>query len=179
MKHIIPYILYEKVSTKYIAYHGTNNSFEEFDYAYIGKGTDEYGPGFYFTSNYDEALRYGKVNKYELTIDKFIIKNKKPLKNEISKLIRWAPNYRDILTNFDEVEYVAFNKAIEMFTREEVYDKIDSYLSIWSDFYKKRGNSIDYVKNLVKLKYDAYIIEEEDYSTKYVMYNIGRIRKLD
>jgi len=177
MKNIIPYIIFEKVAIKYIAYHGTKNEFEHFNYAYVGKGLDEYGPGFYFTNDYDEALKYGKVSKYELTIEKYIIKDKKPLRGEVSKLIRWAPEYKDTLTNFGQYEYEAMNTAIKSLTRDG-YDKVDSYLSICGDFYRKQGNSALFVKNLVRLKYDAYIVREGD-NTKYIMYNIDKIRKLN
>jgi hypothetical protein len=42
------------------AYHGTpNNDFTVFDKNRVGKGTDQYGAGFYFASNKDAARAYG------------------------------------------------------------------------------------------------------------------------
>ena len=135
---IIPFHLYERKIQNIIAYHGTNNEFDEFDYMYVGYGLDEYGPGFYFTNSYEIAEEFGKVGKYELTINKYIKQGQKSSKSDISKLIRWAPEYEDILTNYDENAYESLNKVIEILSN---YDKIDCFLTIWQDFYKKRGNS--------------------------------------
>ena len=42
------------------AYHGTpNTEFTVFDKGRVGKGTDQYGAGFYFATNEDAASRYG------------------------------------------------------------------------------------------------------------------------
>lgn len=42
------------------AYHGTpNTEFTVFDKGRVGKGTDQYGAGFYFATNEDAAIRYG------------------------------------------------------------------------------------------------------------------------
>ena len=173
---IIPFHLYERNIQKITAYHGTNNEFEKFDYGYIGIGLDEYGPGFYFSNSYEAAEKYGKVRKYELTFNKYIIKDKKPSKAEVSKLIRWAPQYKDSLTNFGEYETEAFNTALNSLTRP-YYDKVDSYFAIWRDFYLKKGNSRQFVENIVRLGYDGYIINEEGH-TIYVMYNTNNIRML-
>ena len=173
---IITYLLYEKKIQKVIAYHGTDNEFEEFDYSYIGMGKEEYGPGFYFADRHELADRHGKVGKYELILDKYLKKGKKLSKSDISRLIKWAPGYEDILSNFSERPEEAFYKALELYS-DESFDKVDSYFRIWHDFYKKRGNSRQFVENLVRLGYDGYIIEEPGLNT-YVMYNINNIRKL-
>lgn len=39
-------------------YHGTTHVFDSFDPKFTGKGNDQYGSGFYFTSSYDNALGY-------------------------------------------------------------------------------------------------------------------------
>ena len=165
---ITPFYLFERNIQKVIAYHGTNNKFEKFDYSYIGVGKDVYGPGFYFVNSYEFADKHGSPGKYELTLDKYIKSGKKSSKSDLSKLIRWAPNYKDFLSNFSENEQESLNMAIDSYLR---YDQIDAFLSIWQNIYEKRGNSRNFVENLVKLGYDGYIVEEDGY-TLYIMYNI-------
>lgn len=48
-------------------YHGTGANIEAFDPAFTGKGTDQYGSGFYFTDSWDTALSY--ANSYLETVD--------------------------------------------------------------------------------------------------------------
>ena len=171
---IITYLLYEKKIQKVIAYHGTDNEFEEFDYSYIGMGKDSYGPGFYFADSYYEASLYGKVGKYELSFNKYFGKGNIVSKSDISKLIKWAPNYKNTLTDFGENKREAFFTAIKNYSDIDI---TESFLYIWKDFYLKNGNSKKFVENLVKLGYDGYIVNEFDY-TLYVMYNINNIKKL-
>lgn len=40
-------------------YHGTNNDFYTFDSSRVGKGIDQFGSGYYFTTNKDHAGAYG------------------------------------------------------------------------------------------------------------------------
>jgi hypothetical protein len=173
MKYIIP--INEYKINKYIAYHGSKNEFEHFDYAYIGIGNDQHGPGFYFVNNYDDALGYGKVNKFELTMSKIVSSKKRPSRSDVIKLIKWAPEYKDTLVNFNENEYQALQQAIIAYMR---YDQLESYTSIWGDFYLKKGNSSLFVKNLVKLGYDGHIITETTRKL-YIMYNTDKIKRLN
>lgn len=42
-----------------VVYHGTNNDFYTFDSGRVGKGIDQFGSGYYFTTNKDHAGAYG------------------------------------------------------------------------------------------------------------------------
>ena len=42
-----------------VVYHGTNNDFYTFDSGRVGKGIDQFGSGYYFTTNKDHAGVYG------------------------------------------------------------------------------------------------------------------------
>lgn len=42
-----------------VVYHGTNNDFYTFDSGRVGKGIDQFGSGYYFTTNKDQAGAYG------------------------------------------------------------------------------------------------------------------------
>ena len=44
-----------------VVYHGTGTTIEAFDPSFTGKGNDQYGSGFYFTTNQDEAVGYTGV----------------------------------------------------------------------------------------------------------------------
>lgn len=41
-----------------IAYHGSGNPIHEFDYQFTGIGNDQIGSGFYFTTDFSEAIGY-------------------------------------------------------------------------------------------------------------------------
>lgn len=60
-----------------VAYHGSPNQFYTFDRNRIGKGTDQFGAGFYFATNEDASRHYGdNVHKTYLNIQKPIVINR-------------------------------------------------------------------------------------------------------
>ena len=60
-----------------IAYHGSPNKFFTFDRNRIGKGTDQFGAGFYFATDENSAHSYGdNIHKIYLNIEKPIVINR-------------------------------------------------------------------------------------------------------
>ena len=107
------------------AYHGTpNNDFTVFDKNRVGKGTDQYGAGFYFASNKDAARAYGSR-----VIDS-LISLKNPIKidgssDEGANLIDAGFNY--LLT--EEQAYEVIKRLPDIYDPEEspLGDYFDSY----------------------------------------------------
>ncbi len=58
-----------------VVYHGTNNEFFTFDKDRVGKGIDQFGAGYYFTTEKDGATRYGDrvINSYLNIVNPFEI----------------------------------------------------------------------------------------------------------
>ena len=54
-----------------VFYHGSHNDFKEFDKTKIGSATDAgwLGRGFYFYTEYDQAIQYGPVREFYLKIE--------------------------------------------------------------------------------------------------------------
>ena len=75
--------LNEKI-TNILAYHGSPVNIDEFRYEFTNKGNDQLGSGFYFTTDKNEALGYGKnIHTVELTFKKLLDADKdKPKSNE-------------------------------------------------------------------------------------------------
>lgn len=111
------------------AYHGTpNNDFTVFDKKRVGKGTDQYGAGFYFASNKESAKAYGtRVIETKLKLNNPIKINGSS--DEGANLIDAGFNY--LLTE---------EQAYEVIKRHpDIYDKEESPLGDYYDTYWENG----------------------------------------
>lgn len=111
------------------AYHGTpNNDFTVFDKNRVGKGTDQYGAGFYFASNADAARAYGtRVIDSRLLLEK-------PLK--VNGSSEDGANLID--AGFDYL--LTQEQAYEVIKRlPNIYDSEESPLGDYYDSYWESG----------------------------------------
>ncbi len=160
---------------KEIWYHGRTVKDTKFDVKYTGKGNDQEGPGFYFTTLKEEAARYtdhgGIIISVELNPRKLV--SGKPNKAELTKLIKMAPDYKMTLTDWGEDPYDAFETVINGMMDNDT--KYDAFQSVWYDFY--RYEPADYLRNVVKLGYDGH----KGVTLKYaiVIYNPKAIKVID
>jgi hypothetical protein len=159
-------------------YHGTGKDFSAFDYKYAGKGTDAYGSGFYFTNSPDTASQYafmkhddkdnvgGNVMKVHVRLENPIkaeTDDETPFKREhIKKLIMNAPNHKESLENFGDVDYDGYhnvlNGAVDSYAE---LPKINAFHSIGNDFY--HGHDAEYIQNVLKhTKHDGVIVQNGD-----------------
>lgn len=171
--------LYE--SNKLIAYHGSKIDFDSFDLNRVGNGNDQNGPGFYFTINSDEAKRYGDfVHKYELNIKKWL-STKQPVNiQHIQQLVKNSPNFNETIYDWGETPQKGLKTFLEDMRTQD--SNFHAFTSVWYDFY--RHDAIDYVKNVIKLGYDAVMIKDgEGYgninSTHIIVYNPKVIKKIE
>ena len=111
------------------AYHGTpNNDFTVFDKNRVGKGTDQYGAGFYFASNTDAARAYGaRIIDSRLRLEK-------PLKVNGS-----SENGANLIdAGFDYL--LTEEQAYEVIKRlPNIYDSEESPLGDYYDSYWESG----------------------------------------
>lgn len=147
-------------------YHGRTIDNDVFSYDYVGgeNSYDQEGPGFYFTSDFNNAKRYaenkGVVLKCKINYKTLIIKgptsNTKVNKKIVADLILKSPNKDDVLTNFDEDPRKALVQAINSYVRYGLAH--DAYQTIANDFYKY--NSKEYLQVISKY-YDAQLTKLE------------------
>lgn len=157
-------ILKHKDGSPMHMYHGTGKDFSEFSYKHVGKGTDAYGSGFYFTNNPDTASQYGfmkgdgeeggaNVMNVHIRLENPIkaeTDDETPFKREhIKKLIMNAPDHKESLENFGDVNYEGYNKvlngAVDSYAE---LPKINAFHAIGNDFY--HGHDAAYIQNVVK-----------------------------
>lgn len=164
-------------------YHGTPANFDQFSYSFIGKGYDQEGPGFYFTSDENIAKHYtrgtGRIIKAQLNLQKTVPLTGSPKKREIVSLIKMAPNLEYTLTNWDEDPRVALLKAVQSILKNG--DKWgmkphEVFQSVWYEFYK--GHEDQYLKNMVSLGYDGVIIPQGNNITTVVVFDPNKISQL-
>lgn len=147
-------------------YHGRTVDSNVFSYDYVGgeNSFDQEGPGFYFTSDFDNAKRYaenkGIVLKCQIHYKKLIIKgstsNTKVNKKTVTDLILKSPNKDDVLTNFDEDPKKALIDAINAYLRYGFAH--DAYQTLANDFYN--NNPREYLQTISKY-YDAQLTKLE------------------
>lgn len=169
---------------KVIAYHGSNSQIKDFKYEFTNKGNDQLGSGFYFTSDINDAKRYGKIiHKVELTFKNLLDANKRgsisPL--TVRQLILNSPDVEDSLTNWDDVDRYGVERVLNKAVPNYVV-KNDNILrgtfNIANDFY---GDDIElFNKNIFKfMKYDGVIKRHEDGTIHYMAFFPSQIKILE
>lgn len=145
-------------------FHGRTARTRTFDYRYVGgeAAHDQEGPGFYFTTDPEEARRYahpsGVVLSAELTVPKWVpTTGRAPTPATIERLMRASPCYREVLEDWDEHPVRAHQQALRAFanTGEPPHEM---FQRVWADFYLRCGRSADYLRALVKLGYGGVIV---------------------
>lgn len=160
-----------------IWYHGRSVKSTKFDPKYTGRGTDQQGPGFYFSSDLKDAASYaypnGIVIKAKLNLRKELPdKGRKANEKEIKFLMDKALDLDGYLTNWDENPSKAYNKAFNSFMDDEL-----PYQQVWADLYRYEPEL--YLKNLVKLGYDGHESPVDSDARHMIVYNPKSIEVLE
>jgi hypothetical protein len=131
-------------------YHGTDSDIAAFSHDHIGKGNDEHGAGFYFSDDPKLASNYtnhgkdgGNVIPVHLKVEKPIYTHEdKPFtRTQITKIIASAPNYKDSLANFGDVDFEGHYKVLQKAVDQ--YEDIPKHRAIHSlknDFYQSKAS---------------------------------------
>jgi hypothetical protein len=144
---------------------------------------DQEGPGFYFTTNKDEAKGYAFPNGIIVTAEydknNLLSVDSKPNKNHINKMIQMAPDLDDTLANWGyDPGYTSKLTALNDL-KDAIYsddNAKDIFLTIWYELY--RYNPKQYIENSIKLGYDGLLIKK-DYGQHVVLYNVNSINITD
>lgn len=139
-------------------YHGSGTEITEFDYAFTGKGADQLGPGFYFSSNEGTARGYTYKARDEQTpklggqdkptVHKVFLNLKNPLdrtvrgpisKDDVAKILRKSSELEEALDNWGEPEDESrFDNAVSQYTGGKQDRKLDLLQVIYNDFFRGR-----------------------------------------
>ena len=159
----------------FIAYHGSNDKFDEFIDIYVEReeAKDQEGPGIYFTTSFDIAAGHGKyVYKVKLTPRKLFdeTSSKTIDKNFMEKLIKMAPDWKSLAENYDENPEIGIQVMLEYAYDSNDTEK-DLIQQVWIEFY--RYNPIEFVRNVTKLGYDGLIVDQRLYGDNdhIIIYN--------
>ena len=108
-----------------VMYHGTGSDIPEFSLSHVGYGNDSHGPGFYFTDRADTASGYASAHAHDDTKSPNVIKAylnvTKPIKEsdnkpfthaQVKNLITSAPDHKESLNNFGDVDYEGYHKVL-------------------------------------------------------------------
>lgn len=166
-------------SEQRVWYHGspinlTGTNRPSYDFLGSGRGYDQEGPGFYFTSDESDARNYGKhILRAHLTLNRLVRLKGRILDGQIRKMLDNAPDLADTLTNWDENPRVAYRNAMEAIKR---YDSPhQAFQTIWYDFY--RGHEAQYLTNMVKLLgFDGVVIPRGEGIEHAVVFDPSKIQ---
>ena len=171
-------ILKHEDGTPMAFYHGTDKDFHTYDYSHVGKGTDAYGSGFYFSNDPEVASGYSTMKSHEgANVHKVHLRVEKPIdpddetpfrRDHIQKLIMSAPDHQESLGNFGDVDYHGYrnvlNDATDSYTE---LSKMHAMNALSNDFY--RGHEGTFLENLKKItKHDAVIVHNPETGHKIV-----------
>lgn len=141
-----------------IWFQGRTTHDTKLDPSYVGQGTDQEGPGWYFTDHAEDASRYaapnGSVLMGHLNIRKLASSEKPADRKTIAALLERAPDLEHTLTNWDENPKRALKAAIDSILKYNPLEK-DAFQQVWIDFYKTEP--IEYLDALVALGYDGHV----------------------
>jgi hypothetical protein len=155
-------------------YHGTPTPINSWSTEFVGQGTDQEGPGIYFTSNYEDAEGYarkgsteGRVYTVSLNFNKTISETQKPNSAQLLQLIEWADDWEQGLQNiYGEEDY---RKNWKMYKEDLLSGStmLEACLDIWMNFYKH--DSQGFCSSMVALGYDGFIKKKSFMNTYHAI----------
>jgi hypothetical protein len=118
-------------------YHGTPNDFEAFDNAWLGKGTDQLGSGFYFAERIETARGYALTSKEGANVESGFLLTaeldiKKPLpeyapisRKQIETIMRLSPDFEEAIWNYGDIGYYGEARIVK--------EAVDAFAALNSD----------------------------------------------
>jgi len=152
-------------------YHGSNHKIEKFIDDFVGgqRAVDSDGPGIYFSSEWDDARQFGNII-YTVNLSPRKIVYDKPGKlpqKDLVWLIKNSGDWKSKAQNWDENPLIGLAKSIEAIY-EYHETPFGQLLQVYKEYYK---DSIQFIRNASRLKYDAIFIEKEWGATHVVVMN--------
>lgn len=141
------------------------------------KGTPALGPGIYFSSDYEEAKKYGKfILKANINFVRTVSEIKEPSPKDIEFMIVSSPKKEERLQEYGDNKKDALEEAIK--TYKEYGNEKDAYIAIFNDFYYP-VYARQFCLNMVRLGFDGLIVSRKDGSKQFIVYNIKKIQKVE
>jgi len=170
-------------------YHGTVHDIDAIDPKHFGKGNDILGPGFYMTTDPNDADTYaGSKDGANILKVYSAIKNPMPTnfvfnKRHIRHILSNAPNLSETLLNFknrdNESDEITLNNVINMFhSGQDKHDNENGTRTlnlINNDFYK--GHEAELLAATHKTtKFDGVIVQKNDTVQHHVAWFPDQVR---
>jgi len=140
-------------------FHGRPARSRRFAFEFVGgeAANDQEGPGFYFTTDVNEARGYaapnGVVLEAELAVPKWVPTTGRPPSSAVvGQLMRRSPCYHQVLEDWDEHPGRAARAALAAMTRAQDPPH-QTFLGVWADFYLRCGENAAYLRGLVAMGY--------------------------
>jgi hypothetical protein len=163
-----------------IFYHGARTKFRKFDYNFVGTGSgaDQEGPGFYLTSDRNDAAKYswredgkpGYIYEVRCCGRKLVPESGRVDRGELKRLIEMAVTWRDEegWANWGDTPSEGLKTCLSFYTKETPQQ---AFQSVWYDHYLY--NPADYLRNMVILGYDGVLIKNGYRSQNSPIHFIG------
>lgn len=187
MKEFIRQRLTENLVGKtMVAYHGTPQPIKKFADTFVGgkNATDQEGPGIYFTTKLDEAIKYagetGYIYKVDLTVRKLVSDKSSfdlsSLEGPITKLVKMSPNWKRVARGYDDDVEEGLYEMVSRYVGMSQSQK-EAFIAVYNDVYK--NDPVSFVRNMVKLGYDGLFLPARDEGGHIVIYNPKSINIVD
>ena len=165
--------------TTVTVYHGCTRPLTAFDPAFIGSGTghDTHGPGFYFSSDPEDAARYGldspegELLTCEVDVAALLPTGRSAPRGGVEWLIATSPDLAEGLEAWGEEPRAAFRRAVPVYQQHE--SAHDAFTAVSSDFY--RDHAPDYLARLVAMGYTGSV-SDTSAATHLVVFDPSAIR---
>jgi hypothetical protein len=177
-----------------VLYHGTGTTIDEFKYEFTNQGNDQHGSGFYFTTDYKQALGYTKRTMSDTpklggedkpNVIAVYLALREPLDSEfvgggltkanVRKYIERSPILDEALENWGDVNYegkaAVMRKAIDAYysPTSDRQPKVRAMFSLATDFY---GDHVREFNEAVRdiSTYDGVVAKFENGVSHYVAF---------
>jgi hypothetical protein len=166
-----------------VLYHGSKETFHAIDPKRFGSGIDQYGSGFYMTTDSSVASGYadGEGGNITAMYARLVkpIGNRKLTALQIRTLIVKSPELDDMLWNFGDYVHEGkgkvLNQAVNAYTQYQT-SPLDTLNGISNDFYS--GNEGEFLANAHAVtKYDGVVVPF-DTNTHYVVWLPNQIKSV-
>jgi hypothetical protein len=161
---------------EFYVYHGSDYKIQTFVDDFVDGITAKsvFGPGIYFSNVEQDAAQFGKNMHKVILTPRLLFDNKKVNRGKIEpiliNLIKMKEDWEMIVYDWDENLEKGFKKLMDsIFIQNE--DEVGCLLQVWGELY--RYDSIEYVRNCVKLGIDGIVVKNENKfnSSYFIIYN--------
>lgn len=151
-------------------YHGSKTAFDSFDAMRSAEGNTQEGPGFYLTTDPDDAAKYGDViMTFAVNVRELLPTKGRPSKAKIRSMILASPELDEALTDWDEDRNTALKLAVETIANSSSSPK-DAFERVWASFYRNSPAAwLSYMWG--KLGYTGFVLDRPNGIKHFICFN--------